>query len=224
MTSSEPIDAPDLPAVLSMGRHSTYLKACHGNPSQAMRLYAWNIGVSAAMWGGFNVLEVALRNALSTQLASWTRRSDWWNSAVPLHPPEVAKVASVVASCERQHGDAVTPGHIVADLTFGFWVKLLTRGYHQRLWVPALQQAFVERDVLRRDLYWDLDRLRKLRNRVAHHEPIFARDLAVDHVKIIHVLSLINLDAAAWVAHDSRVPHILATRDDMVTGAVTTSF
>jgi len=37
---------------------------------------------------------------------------------------------------------------------------------------------------LRRTLHEDLERLRKLRNRIAYHEPIFDRNLAIDHEKI----------------------------------------
>jgi hypothetical protein len=49
-------------------------------------LYVWNVAISAALWGGFNVMEVALRNTMHTQLALWVGMEDWWNGKVPLFP------------------------------------------------------------------------------------------------------------------------------------------
>ena len=47
---------------------ATYKDACKGDHDHALRLYAWNVAVTSAFWGGFNILEVALRNALNEQL------------------------------------------------------------------------------------------------------------------------------------------------------------
>ena len=224
MPNIEPIDDPAIPGILSIDRYSTYLAACSGDRAQAVRLYAWNVAMSAALWGGFNVMEVALRNAMHEQLAKLARREDWWNGQVPLFPYERQRVTDVVQEMTREKGAALKPGHVVADLTLGFWVKLLANGYHQRLWVPALQYAFPNIKGLRRDLHRDLERLRKLRNRVAHHEPVFARNLADDHAKVLAVLDTISPAARAWADHDSRAPQVLATRCATILGQVPTSF
>ena len=222
--NSEPIDNAAIPAVLSLDRHSTYLAACHGDQARAVRLYGWNVAISAALWGGFNIMEVALRNAMHEQLTKLAGREDWWNGRLPLFPYEQSKVTDVVAAMMAEKGAALRPGHVVADLTLGFWVKLLANGYHQRLWVPALQFAFPNINRRRRDLHRDLERLRKLRNRAAHHEPVFARNLADDHARVLSVLDTISPAAKDWVDHDSRVPQVLATRQAMVDGQVPTSF
>lgn len=180
MTNTEPIDDPAIPRVLSTDRYATFLAACNGNQEQAVRLCSWNIAMSAALWGGFSVMEIALRNAMHDQLVRWVNRDDWWNGNVPLFPLEKNKIIEAVRSVSKEKGPRLTAGHVVADLTLGFWVKLLSNGYHQRLWVPALQYAFPNITGTRRDLHRDLERLRKLRNRIAHHEPIFARNLSAE--------------------------------------------
>ncbi|MDR1790860.1 MAG: hypothetical protein LBR20_04270 [Propionibacteriaceae bacterium] len=101
-----PIDDPAIPCILSLDRHSTYLDACNGDQGQAVRLYAWNVAISAALWGGFNVMEVALRNTMHTQLARWVGREDWWNGKVPLFPFEQQKVADVVQAMKQEKGSA----------------------------------------------------------------------------------------------------------------------
>jgi hypothetical protein len=55
-------------------------------------------------------------------------------------------------------------------------------------------------------------RLNRLRNRVAHHEPIHGRDLAGDHVDLLAVAGWMHPMVAAWIAGLSRVPAVLAAR------------
>lgn len=55
---------------LSSERIDPYLKACDGDLTAALRLYAINIELSAAFTGPLHVFEVTLRNALHTALAS----------------------------------------------------------------------------------------------------------------------------------------------------------
>ena len=95
------------------------------------------------------------------------------------------------------HGD--DPPRVVAALSFGFWVSLLGPGgrigagrkanYAMTPWRPALRGPFAHRATLtRKEAHRPLNALRTLRNRFAHHEPVFARDLARDHERIVEVL------------------------------------
>ena len=43
--------------------------------------------------------------------------------------------------------------------------------------------------------------LRDLRNRIAHHEPIFARELASEYQTIIEVIGWMCGDTRSWVVH-----------------------
>lgn len=215
----------ELSRLVSAGRMSTYEQACHGDHDQAARLYTWNIEMTAAFWGGFHVLEVALRNTLHHQLAFFAGQEDWWSSPqVTLHPYDQQKVTAALGNARRDHGPAILPGHVVAELTLGFWTALLANRYHQRLWVPALSAGFPHLIGTRRDLHRKLEFLRKLRNRAAHHEAIFARHLAADHASLLGVVGAISPDAAAWVKQNTRVPHTLARKDDVVAGTEVTTF
>ena len=123
-------------------------------------------------------------------------------------------------------GHAVTPPRMVATLAFGFWVALLRTGgrierddgpradYEKTLWRPALRGAFPHRASLtRRQAHKPLDALRALRNRIAHHEPIFARPLRADHDRILEVTGWISPDVRAWIERHSRVPTLLDAAD-----------
>ena len=69
----------------------------------------------------------------------------------------------------------VTTDAIVADLSAGFWGSLLTRRYDVRFtWRYNLGRIFPNAAGLTRGAVWPIcDGLLDLRNRVAHHKPIF---------------------------------------------------
>ncbi|HEU5158867.1 MAG TPA: hypothetical protein VFU43_17865 [Streptosporangiaceae bacterium] len=102
----------------------------------------------------------------------------------------------------------------MAELPLGFWVGLLGTGHHYEmtLWRPALRHAFSGKAGTRKKLHMDFDRLRTFRNRIAHHEPIFHRHLAADHMHIVRLIGLISPVAAEWVTANSRVESVLAVR------------
>jgi hypothetical protein len=187
-------------------------------------LYAWNLEASAAMWGGFAVLEVCLRNAIHTQLSSVADGDMWWHApALILFHDQRQQVTDAIARATFEHGPGMTAGHVVAQLTFGFWVSLLTNRYHSRLWVPTVSAAFPYWVLRRGDLHFRLETLRKVRNRLAHHEKMFNRDLLRDHQDILDILAAIEPAVSDWVAQDSRLPAIVAARADIVAGRRSTS-
>lgn len=62
-----PLDG--LEASLSTDRFGTYLTAVNGNRAEAVGLYTWNMAVSAVFYGPLQAFEVALRGAMSRELA-----------------------------------------------------------------------------------------------------------------------------------------------------------
>ena len=109
-------------------------------------------------------------------------------------------------------------GKIIAELSFGFWVALLNKNYHRALWMNCLERAFPNYEGKRRDLYMDLDRLRKLRNRIAHHEPIYKRDLHRDQNLICLILGHINPEVEKLLRNLSRVPIVLDSKQASILG------
>jgi hypothetical protein len=92
---------------------------------------------------------------------------------------------------------------------FGFWWSLLSDEYNRRLWQPALIHAF-HGPVRRRTLHGELNDLRLLRNRIAHHEPIHTRALDSDFARLLDVATRIAGALGTHIASTSRVPDLLA--------------
>lgn len=85
--------------------------------------------------------------------------------------------------------------------TIGFWTALLANRYHA----------------------W-LEGLRLLRNRIAHHEPVFEWSLRQAHSDVLTVPGYLSPDARRWVAGHARVGQVLRRRDGCVLGTAPTSF
>ena len=214
----------ELETALSHERLSTYLGAAGGDRERAIRLHAWNTAVSAAFYGPLQGLEVALRNAMHRRLAQRYGPAWYDRPGAGLDRGAMRRTAGAKSELARDgYGDE--PARIVATLSFGFWVSLLGPGgrteaghkanYEMTLWRPALRRAFAHRATLtRRQAHHPLNALRILRNRIAHHEPIFARELTADHERILEVAGWISPAVRTWLEHHSRAPAVIeAARD-----------
>ncbi len=204
---------------LSRERFARYIRAACGDREKAWRLYAWNTAISAAFYGPLQGLEVAFRNAVHRELSRCY--GDFWydNVLSILDASAVERIQFCRASLIR-HGTDVAPSRLVASLSFGFWVSLLGKGgrsvaggkcnYDMTLWRPALFRVFSRGRRSRTEMRNALDGLRLLRNRVAHHEPVFDRNLDDDSDSILQITGWICPYTQAWVRHHSRVPELLA--------------
>jgi hypothetical protein len=76
----------------------------------------------------------------------------------------------------------------------------------------ALRHVFIGKTGPRKQLHRSFDRGRTFRNRIAHHEPIFHRHLAADHMHIVRLVRLICPVTADWVSLNSKVSKVLAVR------------
>ena len=224
-TSAEADLLNRLEAAFSPERMGTYLRAAGEDRKQAVRLYTWNTAMCAAFYGPLQALEIAMRNAMHRELAA-CYGEEWYDKrAAGLDRGARERIADARMTAQRARRTA-TPSRVVATLPFGFWVALLSAGgrieqaspkadYEKTLWRPALRNAFPHRAPLtRRQAHEPLDVLRALRNRIAHHEPVFARPLREDHDRILEVTGWISVDVRAWIERHSRVPRLLDATDD----------
>ena len=216
----------EIETTLSPDRFATYMAKSGGDREGAARLYTWNTAVSAAFYGPLQALEIALRNAMHGRL-SHVYGAAWYDTAAAgLDRGALNRVAQSKQDLHRD-GYAVDPPHVIASLSFGFWVSLLGRGgykdltrtrkanYEMTLWRPALRAAFPHAAPLNRSsAHQPLDYLRTLRNRIAHHEPIFERHLQQDYQRILDLTGWVSPHKRAWIEAHSRLPELLAMFPD----------
>ncbi|MGH3711276.1 MAG: hypothetical protein ACRDRQ_24935 [Pseudonocardiaceae bacterium] len=174
----------------------------------------WNVEVSAAFYSPLYCLELGLLNAMHERLCARFDRVDWWTAA-PLSDSGRRTVSAAVQKVVGRRSWRHTADDIVAELSFGFWVSLVSRGaaYDRTLWVPALHRAFPFYKGKRQPLHDNLLAMVLLRNRIMHHEPVHHRDLRADHAKIYRLLGYISPRMVKELEVLDRVSEVLRWRD-----------
>ncbi|WP_455352296.1 hypothetical protein [Streptomyces sp. SYSU K217416] len=218
MTRSD--DEEQLVAAISPERFQPFLDECHGDTVVALRLYAWDAEVARALHSPLRDLEVSMRNRLHRQLTGRFQQADWWS--LPRARPndyamdDIRRAEDKLADRRRPFG----PSDVVAKLPFGFWVALLSTGgrgnYEMKYWYPSLRHCF--RGQGRDALYNRCDRMRTLRNRIAHHERISHRHLEQDFRTAVDLMKLVAPELAARHEKYSQVPTVLARKSRVLSG------
>lgn len=212
-----------LEAVLSHERLHKYLREADADLRGALQLYDWNTSVSAAFYEVLQWVEITLRNAIHRCL-SCSYGDEWYfDPRVGLDHASRGQLENALGRLRQERKPLRAPD-IVASLSFGFWIGLLGPGglitasgpkadYERTLWRAALRRVFpYQTSLTRKNVHKSLDYLRTLRNRIAHHEPIFHRDLARDHARILEVTGWMSPVVSERIKQNTRVPRLLRGR------------
>jgi hypothetical protein len=157
---------------LSSPRFNVYLAKTNNDFDKAYRLYKVNIELSEAFYPILSVLEVSLRNAVNETLKLHFNDPYWFKNNLPVEFLPFVSDATQKLTAQRK---TITADRIIAELNFGFWNRLFNRHNTGLLWKP-LRLIFhnTPKHLRQRDTIADaLYRIRTLRNRIYHYEPIF---------------------------------------------------
>lgn len=211
-------DHQELVATLSPARLSTYRVATGGDDALGLDLYAWHARVASAMLLPAHFAEVAIRNAVADALETVYGARWPWSPGFERSLPDPARGYSPSRDLRDVRRSNPTTGKVIAELKFAFWQSMFTSRHDRRVWIPHIHGALpngpaaTTPSVLRSRVYGDLEVIRRLRNRVAHHEPILARDLPADLDRIMELIELRSLATAEWVRSIEEVSGLLVAR------------
>lgn len=210
MKDNQPLT--DLEHWFSAPRLSKY--SHHPDPE---RLYIYNARITKELLVDIGHLEVLLRNAIDRALSA-TYGVDWFLSTrIPLTHQAQKTIKKARQRTHQTMNPPALPGKIIADLSFDFWRFLFTRTYQSTVWPKVL--ASLTHKVSREEFEYHLERIYKMRNRCAHHEPLIRLDVQREKRQTLAVLDsihtiaeLIDPGAADWIAEHSTVAASLAKR------------
>lgn len=157
---------------LSNPRFNIYLAKTNNDFDKAYQLYKLNIELSGAFYPILSVLEISLKNAVNETLKDHFQDEYWFKNNLPIEFSPFVSEATKKLTAQRK---TITADKIIAKLSFGFWNRLFNRHYTSLLWKP-LRLIFknTPKHLRKRDTIADaLYRIRILRNRIYHYEPIF---------------------------------------------------
>lgn len=177
----------DLAGFVSPPRFETYVRATDGDRGRASVLYAWNTEISAAFYTPLQFAEIGTRNgaveAIAAEFGDNWHRSRGFQLAIRERVGKHLRPRRDLSVLSERYAAA---GGVVAELKFAFWQHLFVAAQDSRLWNRHIRSAFPsipsEQSVVnaRQQIYDDIQTIRLLRNRIAHHEPIITRPLAND--------------------------------------------
>jgi len=189
---------------LSTPRFNTYLYKTNNDFQKAYTLYQVNIQLSEAFYPLLSVLEVSLRNSIHETLKIYFKDDYWFKNNLPIEfLPFVSEATQKLISQRK----TITADRVIAELNFGFWNRLFNRNYTSLLWKPLrlifknTPKHLRQRDTIADSLY----RIRTLRNRIYHYEPIF-RNLEDIQNQYIETLTFLK-----WL--DTYLPKLLTEID-----------
>lgn len=216
MPAAHPPDDAEIRATLSTPRSGTYIAAAGGDTVKAVELYGWNARVSSAFMLPAHFAEVSTRNAAADVLESVYGPQWPWSQTFEASLPNSGRY-NPRRDLQNARAGNQTTGKVIAELKFVFWQKLFTVRNDVRLWDPHISRAFPHAPTmpvasLRIRIYQDLDVLRRLRNRLAHHEPVFTRNLLDDLTRTLDLIELRNRSTSDWVRAMEDVTQVLAER------------
>ncbi len=205
----EPSKINSLEKSISVARLSTYTQEIQGGDRElALKLYLWNTEISSSFHFPLQMAEIALRNSLHCQLEA-KFGVDWPSSPrVPFDQREVDSFAAARSKIQRG-SKTVTTSRLVANLSFGFWVGLLRGPYHTSLWTPVISRAFPRKIRNRKNIQNRYINIKELRNRIAHHEPIFNYLLELKLNEALEAISWHGRETRNWVEQHSTVLEVL---------------
>ncbi|WP_067867865.1 Abi family protein [Neptuniibacter marinus] len=204
---------------ISIARMSSY-HSFFSNISQqeAYGLYCWNEALSSALFRLISITEVVLRNrfheAFSQEVSNpqsigAPTANDWYNY-ISLNSKSASKIQKVT---HRWANGGWTPKHplptsndVVSQMTFGFWPALLNQQsivnwgnvlpnivpYH-RYKTYAHWNSTHNRGVL----WARLDMVNKIRNRIAHFEPVWKQGNLIEERRRTQNSPPLTIDIAA---------------------------
>jgi hypothetical protein len=191
---------------LSAPRFQTYKQAAHGDSLLAIDLYTWNACLAQSLWPSIQVWEICLRNKLNNFLC-WRYSPSWpYDEQRALRQLKAPDRRKLEEARERQQikfrlKRAPTPA-IVADLSVGFWVSLLSGAYAiPFVWRSNLHRIFPQNKSLELSEARRLcDEILELRNRIAHHEPILNFQLERRHESLNQIVAAMCPGSATYCA------------------------
>lgn len=173
--------------------------------------YAWNMALSESLYPSMQGIEIALRNSLHTAASQRFGSEKWFDDQLLVHERDRGFVSSAKEILVKS-GKPVEPSRVIAELSFGFWTSLFDVRYEQRLWPWLLKPVFpyMPRTMrTRAELSRRLNKIRIMRNRVFHHEPIwYWKDMERQHRDLIEAISWINPAMARFIAMLDRFPNV----------------
>ena len=232
LTHPTPQQMQSFASVLAREKFAPYRRVFGGDTRQGTQLFLLDGALAGAFHELLRILELTMRESMHRELKRVYGESWMFNQEIFDENSQMT-----MATAAKRAAPSRAPEKIIAEITLGGWVALLQHGgfaaadrrtrvvYRETLWRPALCRSFANGKPKQEEVAKVAQRVRHLRNRVAHHESlafgITQTGQRIDGLRVkqrpagafrdIYTLAgFLNPDLAAWLSACKDVELILA--------------
>jgi hypothetical protein len=182
-----------------------------GSQLDAFAKYLWNIQICESLCPCFQLLEVAFRNKIHSQIGSAIGDKTWILNQSGVIYQEEQDIIVKAKQDLKIAGSPMTEDYLVSEMKFGFWTSLLNTRY-ERLWPKIIADVFPNMPKTMRtrsDASICMNEVRKLRNAALHHHSIWHwRDLKDRHNQMRLLIDYICTPSAKVANEIDRFPSV----------------
>jgi len=208
--------------IISPERLAPYLKHHSGNFEKAVNHYKTNIEVSESFYPLLAILEIGLRNSIDFQLRRLFNDESWYENSSFIKIVSRFQIdrVSEARSCILREKKIISSGKIISELSFGFWTSLLDSKFEKSLW-KNIRLAFPncpKKIRQRKTMSSKFNGIRKLRNRIFHHESVTWSIPALKNYRneIMEGIDWLNKDLLNWCQDIFRFDDVIEKRKDTI--------
>jgi hypothetical protein len=116
---------------------------------------------------------------------TYREKADLDNQVYPNGIPPNTKHKTIVK--KRQSLFMPSHGQVISQTTLSLWKRMFSGEYESTLWKPSLKKIFPNKTIDRPHISTALETIYAVRNRVAHHEPVYGSrlDEVIDAIEFI---------------------------------------
>lgn len=203
-------------AIMPQIRAARYIEWESVTEATACELYKINTEISAALHECLQVLEITLRTGIQNGL-NRSNGTDWMMPKMrsPLLTKDQHKKCDRAGQVLDFQGNDITPDNVVAALSLGFWTGFFGKQREMafRVITKSFDNGYLKevgrRRPQRTEISDKLDHIRRLRNRVAHYEPILYYPLAINHEDMEFIISTFSGQALSWFSYNNKLVDLL---------------
>lgn len=191
--------------IISKERLEPYLRHHKNDFEKAISHYKSNILISEAFYPLLAILEIGLRNSIDYQLTKRFNDKQWYENiefvriASRFQIDRISEARTNIMSEKKE----ITSGRIISELSFGFWTSLFDTRFEMTLW-KCLRLSFPNcpKNIRKRKtMSSKFNGIRRLRNRIFHHEAITWNLSVLNSYKleIIEGIEWLDKDLLDWL-------------------------
>jgi hypothetical protein len=209
---------------LSIPRMDRYFLASNCQKKKAISLYKANLKIAQSLYPLISVFEFILRNKINSELSIYFQDPNWILNQRNQFMSDSSLIqikkngrfftndflkSSIEKSEKRlkRLNLTITSSRIIADQSFGFWTEFF-EVHHYKLLKGRPIKIFdnLPTGMGRKEVSDRLNKIRMIRNRISHNEPICFKGTLLDFTEIegaylilLELISWINPDLNNWM-------------------------